>query len=35
MRIESPDLGWHGEKDRILSIDFHPFTNEVVTTGSD
>jgi len=35
MRIESPDISWHGEKDRVLAIDFHPFTNEVATAGSD
>lgn len=35
MRIESPDMSWHGQKDRILCIDFHPFTNQVVTAGSD
>jgi WD40 repeat protein len=27
MRIDSPNIGWHGLKDRILSIDFHPFSN--------
>ena len=35
MRVESPDIGWHGDKDRILCIDFHPLTNEVATGGSD
>ena len=35
MRIESPNIGWHGLKDRILSIDFHPFSNELASAGSD
>jgi chromatin assembly factor 1 subunit B len=28
-------MGWHGPKDRILSIDFHPFENEFASAGSD
>lgn len=35
MRIDSPEMGWHGQKDRILSIDFHPFNNEFASGGSD
>jgi len=35
MRIESPNQMWHGPKDRILCIDFHPFSNEMLTAGSD
>ena len=35
MRIDSPNIGWHGLKDRILSIDFHPFANEFASAGSD
>jgi hypothetical protein len=35
MRIESPDIGWHGLKDRILSIDFHPTSLEFASAGSD
>ena len=34
MKHTSPDIAWHGEKQRILSIDFHPFSNEFVTAGS-
>ncbi len=34
MKFVSPDIAWHGEKQRILSIDFHPFENEFVTAGS-
>lgn len=35
MRIESPEIGWHGLKDRILSIDFHPFNLQLASAGSD
>lgn len=35
MRIDSPNIGWHGLKDRILSIDFHPHSNELASAGSD
>lgn len=35
MRVCSPDMGWHGSKDRILSIDFHPFSEEFASAGSD
>jgi hypothetical protein len=34
MKHLSPDIAWHGEKQRILSIDFHPFSNEFATAGS-
>lgn len=35
MKVELPVIVWHGSKERILSIDFHPFNNEFVTGGSD
>lgn len=35
MQIKLPMILWHGSKERILSLDFHPFTNELVTGGSD
>jgi WD40 repeat protein len=34
MKHLSPDIAWHGEKQRILSIDFHPFSDEFATAGS-
>lgn len=34
MRFTSPDIAWHGNCQRILSIDIHPFMNELVTGGS-
>jgi hypothetical protein len=35
MKFVSPDAAWHGERQRILSIDFHPFNDEFVTAGSE
>ena len=35
MKIEFPEIYWHGYKERIMSIDFYPFSNFFVTGGSD
>ncbi len=34
VKLEIPEIYWHGEKERILSIDFHPFYNLIITGGS-
>jgi hypothetical protein len=35
MRIEIPQIFWHGNRDRILSIDFYPNSNIIVTCGAE
>ena len=35
MKLEIPEICWQGDKERVLSIDFHPFLNMFVTGGSD
>ena len=35
MQIDHPEIVWHGPSERILSLDFHPFINELITGGSD
>ena len=35
MRLETPEIYWHGNKERIMSIDFHPFNGSFVSAGSD
>ena len=35
MKLIIPNIGWHGERDRGLTIAFHPFLNLFVTGGSD
>jgi hypothetical protein len=35
MKIELPELLWHGKVERILSLDFNPLNNELVTAGTD
>ena len=35
MKIELPEINWHGQMQRIMSVDFHPFMNIFVTGGSD
>lgn len=35
MNVDHPEYVWHGPSERILSIDFHPFINEIITGGSD
>jgi hypothetical protein len=31
MRLEIPEILWHGDKDRIMSIDFYPFKESLKT----
>jgi hypothetical protein len=37
MRLDTPEIIWHGDgtKERITSIDFHPFHYTFVTGGSE
>ncbi len=35
MKIEIPQIFWHGNRDRIMSIDFYPNTNFLVTCGAE
>ncbi len=35
MKIEIPQIFWHGNRDRIMSIDFYPNTNLLVTCGAE
>ena len=35
MRIEIPQIFWHGNRDRIMSIDFYPNSNYLVTSGAE
>lgn len=35
MRIEIPQIFWHGNRDRIMSIDFYPNSNVLVTCGAE
>lgn len=35
MKIEIPQIFWHGNKDRIFSIDFYPNSNFLVTCGAE
>ena len=35
MRIEIPQIFWHGNRDRIRSIDFYPNSNYLVTSGAE
>jgi hypothetical protein len=35
MKLEIPQINWHGSMQRILSLDFHPFFDLLVTGGSD
>lgn len=37
MRLDTPEMIWHGDgtKERITSIDFHPFLHTFVTGGSE
>jgi len=34
MRLDIPDIYWHGPKDRILSLTFHPSGETLVTAGT-
>ena len=35
MRIEIPQIFWHGNRDRIMTIDFYPNTNLLITSGAE
>ena len=35
MKVEIPEIFWHGDRDRIMSIDFYPNTNFLVTCGAE
>jgi hypothetical protein len=35
MKIEIPQIFWHGNRDRIMSIDFYPNTNFLFTCGAE
>jgi hypothetical protein len=35
MRIEIPQIYWHGDRERIMSIDFYPNSNILVTCGAE
>ena len=35
MRIEIPQIFWHGDRDRIMAIDFYPNSNFLVTCGAE
>lgn len=35
MKLERPFIVWHGQYQRILTLDVHPFVNLLVTGGSD
>lgn len=35
MKIEIPQIFWHGNNDRVMSIDFYPHTNYLVTCGAE
>ena len=35
MRIEIPQIFWHGNRDRIMSIDFYPNSNLLITSGAE
>lgn len=35
MRVELPQILWYSDTDRIMSIDFYPNTNYLVTCGAE
>lgn len=35
MQLVIPNMIWHGDRERILTIAFHPYMNQLVTGGSD
>jgi hypothetical protein len=35
MSVKVPEIYWHGNKERIMSIDFQPESNYLITGGSD
>ena len=34
MKFDVPDIYWHGPKERILSLDFSPQGDTLITAGS-
>ena len=34
MRIEIPEIYWHGDKERIMSVDFFPFSASLPCFGN-
>lgn len=35
MKIEIPQIFWHGNRDRIMSIDFYPNSKNLITCGAE
>lgn len=35
MKVEIPQIHWHGDRDRIMSLDFYPNTNMMLTSGGE
>lgn len=35
MKVEVPQIYWHGDRDRIMSLDFFPNSNLLVTSGGE
>lgn len=35
MKIELPEIYWHGDKERIMTLDFSPLHNQLLTGGTD
>lgn len=35
MKLYIPSMVWHGERERVLALSFHPYMNLLVTGGSD
>lgn len=35
MKLFIPNIVWHGDRERIMALSFHPFMNLLVTGGSD
>ena len=33
MKLEIPEIFWHGNRERIMSIDFYPNSDYLVTAG--
>lgn len=33
MRIEIPEIYWHGDQERIMSVDFFPFASSLACFG--
>lgn len=35
MKVEIPQIYWHGDRDRIMAIDFFPNSNLLATCGGE